>query len=105
MYYVYIMANWNNKVVYIGVTNNLERRVFEHKNKLIDGFTKRYNINKLVYFDSTNDVRSAIAFEKQIKGWLRQKKNDLIEENNPEWEDLSANWGNDFSPPSGRRSE
>ena len=57
MYYVYIMSNWNNKVVYIGFTNNLERRVYEHKNKLIDGFTKKYNVNKLVYFEQTSDVR------------------------------------------------
>ena len=67
MYYVYILANWNNKVIYTGVTNNLERRMYEHKNKLADGFTKKYNVNKLVYFDNTTDVKSSIEREKQIR--------------------------------------
>ena len=89
MYYVYMMSNWNNKVLYTGVTNNLERRVYEHKNKLIKGFTAKYNINKLVYYDYTNDVTSAITMEKKIKGWDRQKKNELIESINPQWKDLS----------------
>jgi putative endonuclease len=89
MYYVYIMTNWNNKVLYTGVTNNLERRVYEHRNKLIKGFTYKYNVNKLVYYDCTDDVNSAIAREKQIKGWTRQKKNALVESMNPEWKDLS----------------
>ena len=93
MHYVYILANWNNKVIYAGVTNNLERRIYEHKNKIVDGFTKKYNINKLVYFDSTIDIKAAIEREKQIKGWTRQKKNTLIEEANPKWEDLSGKWG------------
>ncbi|NMB26931.1 MAG: GIY-YIG nuclease family protein [Tissierellia bacterium] len=84
-----MMTNWNNKVLYTGVTNNLERRVYEHKNKLIKGFTAKYNINKLVYFEYTSDVNSAIAREKQIKGWTRQKKNELIQSINPEWKDLS----------------
>ncbi len=75
--------------MYTGITNNLERRMFEHKNKLVDGFTAKYNVNKLVYFDYTPDVTSAIAREKQIKGWTRQKKNDLIQSINPEWRDLS----------------
>ena len=88
MYYVYIMTNWNNKVLYTGVTNNLERRVYEHKNKLVKGFTAKYNINKLVYYDFTSDVLSAIAREKQIKGWTRKKKNELIASLNPEWRDL-----------------
>ncbi|MCL2674948.1 MAG: GIY-YIG nuclease family protein [Defluviitaleaceae bacterium] len=92
MYYVYILANWNNKVIYTGITNNLERRVYEHKNKLIEGFTKQYNVDKLVYFDSTLDVKSAIEREKQIKGWTREKKNELIETINPNWEDLSKEW-------------
>ena len=65
MYYVYILSNWNNQVIYIGVTNNLERRLYEHKNKLIDGFTKKYNIDKLVYFEETADVKAAIEREKQ----------------------------------------
>lgn len=87
-----MMSNWNNKVLYTGVTNNLERRVYEHKNKLIKGFTDKYNINKLVYFDYTGDVNSAIAKEKQIKGWTRQKKNELIESINPNWKDLSLDF-------------
>ena len=90
-YYVYIMTN-NSKTLYTGVTNNLMRRVYEHKNKMIDGFTKKYNITKLVYYEETNDVQAAIAREKQIKGWLRKKKIDLIEIMNPEWKDLSAGW-------------
>lgn len=84
------MSNWNNKVLYTGVTNNLERRVYEHKNKLLKGFTAKYNINKLVYFDYTGDITSAISREKQIKGWGRQKKNELVESINPEWKDLSV---------------
>jgi len=92
LYYVYILANWNNKVIYVGVTNNLERRMYEHKNKLADGFTKRYNINKLVYFDSTTDVRAAIEREKQLKGWRRQRKNELVEKLNPTWKDLALQW-------------
>ncbi|MDI9479734.1 MAG: GIY-YIG nuclease family protein [Syntrophomonadaceae bacterium] len=84
-----MLTNWNNRVLYTGITNNLERRMFEHKNKLVDGFTAKYNVNKLVYFDYTPGVTSAIAREKQIKGWTRQKKNDLIQSINPEWRDLS----------------
>jgi len=84
-----MLTNWNNKVLYTGITNNLERRLYEHKNKLVEGFTTKYNVNKLVYYDYTSDVSSAIAREKEIKGWTRQKKNDLIESVNPEWEDLS----------------
>ena len=91
-YYVYILTNKNNTVLYTGVTNNLERRLYEHKNKLIDGFTKKYNINKLVLHEITNDINSAIAREKQIKGWLRIKKIKLIEMMNPNWEDLSVGW-------------
>ena len=92
MYYVYIMSNWNNNVVYIGFTNNLERRVYEHKNKLIDGFTKKFNVTKLVYFEYTNDVKVAIEREKQLKSWRREKKNHLIEISNPQWNDLSKEW-------------
>lgn len=87
-YYIYIMTN-KSKTLYIGVTDNLERRVYEHKNKLIEGFTKKYNITKLVYYEMTNDVLSAIEREKQIKGWLRRKKIALIEAMNPKWADLS----------------
>ncbi|ABR48035.1 Excinuclease ABC, C subunit domain protein [Alkaliphilus metalliredigens QYMF] len=89
MYYVYMLTNWNNKVLYTGVTNNLERRIYEHKNKLVKGFTAKYNVGKLVYFDYTSDVISAIAREKEIKGWARKKKNELIESINPQWNDLS----------------
>ncbi len=84
-----MLCNWNNKVLYTGVTNNLERRVYEHKNKLVDGFTKKYNVNKLVYFDQTSDVESAILREKEIKTWTREKKNVLVESINPKWNDLS----------------
>ncbi|MBQ8396732.1 MAG: GIY-YIG nuclease family protein [Clostridia bacterium] len=89
MYYVYILANWNNKVIYTGVTNNLQRRLYEHRSKQIDGFTKKYNVTKLVYYDYTNDINSAIRREKQIKGWTREKKNALIESKNPHWNDLA----------------
>ena len=87
-YYVYILTNKSNKVLYTGMTNNLIRRTYEHKNNLVEGFTKKYNVNRLVYYDITNDVNAAIAREKQIKGWNRQKKIDLITEFNPEWKDL-----------------
>lgn len=90
-YYVYIMAN-KTKTIYTGVTNNLQRRVFEHKNKIHKGFTARYNVNKLVYYEHTNDIREAIAREKQIKGWLRIKKIKLIESMNPDWKDLFEEW-------------
>ena len=93
MYYVYILTNWSNKVLYIGVTNDLQRRLYEHKNKLVKGFTEIYNINKLVYFDSATDVKAAIEREKQIKGWTRLKKNDLVESINPQWNDLSESIG------------
>ncbi len=89
MYYVYMLTNWNNKVLYTGVTNDLERRIYEHKNKLVKGFTEKYNVNKLVYFEYTSDVNSAIAREKEIKGWTRQKKNQLVEVVNPLWKDLA----------------
>ena len=87
-YYVYMLTNKTNKVLYTGVTNNLKRRIYEHKNGLVDGFTKKYNVHKLVYFDYTTDVHSAISREKQIKGWTRAKKDVLINEFNPEWQDL-----------------
>jgi len=92
LYYVYILTNWTNKVLYTGVTNDLERRLYEHNNKLVKGFTEKYNVNKLVYFDSTTDVKAAIAKEKQIKGWTRKKKDDLIESINPQWLDLSESF-------------
>jgi putative endonuclease len=89
-YYVYIMSSYRG-TLYIGVTSDLTRRVYEHRHKLVDGFTKRYNVSKLVYYESTSDVRSAIKREKQIKGWLRSKKVALVESLNPQWKDL-ADW-------------
>jgi putative endonuclease len=90
-YYVYILTN-RSKTLYTGVTNDLIRRVYEHKQKLIPGFTQKYNIDRLAYYEDTVDVTAAIAREKQIKGWLRVKKIALIESMNPEWRDLSADW-------------
>lgn len=99
-YFVYLLTNWNNRVIYIGVTNNLERRMYEHKHQLIDGFTKRYNVHHLVYFECTNDVYAAIAREKQLKGWTRARKNDLVSRVNPQWKDLSCEWAHlSIAPP------
>ena len=86
--YVYIMANSRNTVLYVGVTGDLIGRVYEHKEMLVDGFTRRYNIVKLVYYEVLQDPYNAIAREKQIKGGSRKKKIGLIESMNPEWEDL-----------------
>lgn len=91
-YYVYLLTNWNNKVMYVGVTNNLERRVYEHKHKLFKGFTEKYNVNKLVYFEGTRDLLAALEREKQIKKWRREKKDNLVVSVNPEWKDLSEGW-------------
>jgi putative endonuclease len=86
--------------LYTGVTNDLECRVYEHKYELADGFTRRYNVSSLLYYESTNDVKSAIAREKQIKGWLRAKKVALIESLNPQWKDLAECWNeNPEAPP------
>ncbi len=90
-YFVYIMASASG-TLYTGVTNDLYRRVFEHKNDLIRGFTKKYQCHKLVYFGETGNVESAIAREKQIKGWARKKKENLIRKTNPHWRDLSDDW-------------
>ncbi len=87
-YYVYILASKKNGVLYTGVTNNLIKRVFEHKENLIEGFTKKYFVHRLVYFEQTNDIESAITREKQIKEWRRQWRIELIEANNPDWKDL-----------------
>ncbi len=89
-YYVYILTNWNHEVMYIGVTSDIHKRIYQHKNKLADGFTKKYNVTKLVYYESTEDVRSAISREKQLKGWARKKKNNLVMVTNPGWKDLGA---------------
>lgn len=91
-FYVYILANKSNRVLYVGVTNNLNRRLYEHKNKLIEGFTKKYNVNKLIYFEETENVKSAILREKEIKKWRREKKENLINTINSEWKDLSDEW-------------
>jgi putative endonuclease len=88
-YYVYLLTNWNNKVIYVGVTNDLNRRIYEHKNKLISGFTKKYNLNKLIYFEETCDINAAINREKEIKKWRREKKDILVNQINPNWQDLS----------------
>ena len=90
-YYVYIMTN-HSGTLYTGVTNDLHRRVYEHKSKLVPGFTQKYKITQLVYYEETPDVQAAIAREKQIKGWVRSKKIVLIETANPEWQDLSEGW-------------
>ena len=87
-YYVYIMASKKNGTLYIGVTNNLIKRVYEHKNDLFDGFTKKYGVHKLVYFEETNDIHSAIYREKRLKKWKRRWKIDLIKKINPNWKDL-----------------
>jgi putative endonuclease len=87
-YYLYIMTNRNNTVLYTGVTNNLKRRVYEHKSKLVDGFTKKYRINKLVYYEEFGGIYKAITREKQIKGGSRKKKIDLINNMNSNWHDL-----------------
>ena len=90
-YYIYIITN-SSRTLYTGVTDDLARRVYEHKNKVIGGFTQKYNITRLVYYEITSDVQAAIQREKQIKGWLREKKIALIEAGNPEWKDLSEGW-------------
>lgn len=89
-YYVYIMTN-KSKTLYVGMTNNLSRRMYEHKSKSHKGFTSKYNINKLIYFEELGSKVEAIKREKQLKGWLRSKKVKLIEEQNPQWRDLSKN--------------
>ena len=89
MYYVYILTNKTNQVLYIGVTNDLKRRIREHQNEEIAGFTQKYHVHKLVFFEAFSDINEAIACEKQLKRWRRAKKNALIESKNPDWKDLS----------------
>lgn len=91
-YYVYILTNKSNRVLYIGVTNNFPRRVYEHKEGLIEGFTSKYNVNKLVYYENTVDIKVAIEREKTLKKWARKKKEWLIEQYNPDWRDLSLDF-------------
>jgi putative endonuclease len=87
-YYVYIVTNHKNGTLYVGVTSNLVKRIFEHKNKLVEGFSSKYNLDRLVYFVTTDDIISAIEKEKQMKKWVRQYKLNVINELNPEWKDL-----------------
>ena len=89
-YFVYIMANSNNNVFYIGVTNDLQRRVYEHRTGIFEGFTKKYRVHKLVYCENCHDVKDALRREKQLKGWTREKKKALIETVNPEWKKIEA---------------
>ena len=89
MYYIYILTTKNNSALYIGVTNDLKRRIYEHKEALVEGFTKKYHVHKLVYFEEYSDVNAAIAREKQLKRWIRSKKNELVESKNPLWQDWS----------------
>jgi putative endonuclease len=87
-YYIYLLTNKHNNVLYAGVTNDLVRRIYEHKNKLQKGFTEKYNVDRLVYYEAYTGIVDAIAREKQIKGWSRKKKDDLVSQFNPEWKDL-----------------
>lgn len=89
---VYIMTNYSETSLYIGVTSNLQKRVSEHKNKIVEGFTKKYNVDKLVYYELTDSIETAINREKQLKRWHRQWKINLIKEMNPEFKDLSLDW-------------
>lgn len=88
VFYIYIMTNKNNTVLYIGVTSNLQKRIFEHKNKFVSGFTNKYNIEKLVYYEMCEEALPAFEREKKLKRWKRKWKEDLINEKNPDWKDL-----------------
>ena len=90
-YFVYITAS-RTKVLYTGVTSDLTGRIIQHKDKRLNGFTKKYNVSRLVWYNETNDIQTALEWEKKIKGWSRKKKIDMIEKNNPQWQDLSAAW-------------
>src|SRR5437868_11391772 len=94
-YWVYIIAS-KSGTLYIGMTSNLERRVFQHANKILEGFSSKYGCSRLVYCESFDDVRAAINREKVLKGWTREKKIALIESTNPRWKDLSSSWGREF---------
>jgi putative endonuclease len=91
-YYVYILSSKRNGTLYIGVTNNLERRLYEHKNNLIEGFTNKYNVHHLVYYEDVNDIQTALQREKQLKRWTRKWKLELIEKVNPGWRDLASDF-------------
>ena len=96
-YYVYIATNHRKTVLYTGMTNNLERRVYEHKNKLIEGFSSKYNVDTLIWCEAFATPRDAITVEKRIKGWTRAKKIELIQKINPDWEDLSLSTPRSFA--------
>ena len=90
-YFVYITAS-RTKVLYTGITSDLTGRIIQHKDKRLNGFTKKYNVSRLVWYNETNDIQTALEWGKKIKGWSRKKKIDMIEKNNPQWQDLSAAW-------------
>lgn len=92
MYYTYILTNKNNNLLYIGVTNDLRRRLYEHKSEHIEGFTKKYHIHKLIYFEEYSEINDAISREKQLKHWVREKKNSLIVAKNPTWSDIGESF-------------
>lgn len=95
--YIYLLTNWTGAVLYTGVTSNLEQRIWQHKQKLVDGFSKQYELEKLVYYEVYDDISEAIKREKQIKNWRRDKKNKLVLKMNPKWKDLSEGWYEDSS--------
>jgi putative endonuclease len=97
-YWVYILAS-HKRTLYVGMTGNLERRIYEHRHKLVPGFTERYNVNQLVYFEATSDPNAAIEREKQIKGWRREKKLELIRNFNPNWHDFAKDLLGNTEPP------
>jgi len=103
-YYVYLLTN-RSGTLYTGVTNDIQRRMYEHKNKLVEGFTNKYNIDMLVYYEVTDDINEALTREKQIKAWRRSKRVALIESTNPQWRDLSEAWYSSPPPDSSLRSE
>ena len=92
IFYIYILTNLKNKTLYIGITNNLERRIYEHKNELLGGFTKKYKLKKLVYYEEFKYIKEALAREKQLKNWHREWKINLIKQINPEFNDLAEDW-------------
>ena len=98
-YWVYLLTNGRRTVLYTGVTNSLERRIREHTNKAVPGFTKRYTCDRLVHFEEYDEIDQAIAREKQIKGWIRAKKNELVSAANPAWLDLAAHWYEESPEP------
>ena len=94
-YFIYILSSLSG-TLYTGVTNNLEQRIYQHKHKMVNGFTKKYNVDRLVYYEETTDIHAALTREKEIKAWRRNKKIDLIKSMNPEWKDLAEDWFEEF---------